>query len=67
MKIGGNSSKNLKNIIKGNFDILKAGFSHIGPLIFIHFTFKPFWKIKEYINKKALNINEKSLYNYCCK
>lgn len=53
MKIGGNSSKNIKNIIKGNIDILKAGFIHIGPLIFIHFAFKPFWKIKEYITKKS--------------
>lgn len=52
MKIGGNSSKNIKNVLKGNFDILKAGFFHIGPLILIHFAFKPFWKIKEYITKK---------------
>jgi len=51
MKIGGNSSKNLKNVIKGNFDIFKAGFLHIGPLIFVHFLFKPFWKIKEFLTK----------------
>ncbi len=49
MKMGGNSSKNIKNILKGNLDIFKAGFKHLGPLILIHFLFKPFWKVREFL------------------
>lgn len=53
MKMGGNSSKNIQNILKGNLDIFKAGFKHLGPLIFIHFLFKPFWKIREFLISKS--------------
>ena len=46
MRIGGNSSKNLINIIKGNIQIFSVAFHHYKFLAFIHFSFKPFWKLK---------------------
>lgn len=48
MKLGGNSSKNLKNILRGNFQILQSGWSHYGPLVLLHFLAKPFIKLCQF-------------------
>ncbi len=52
MRIGGNSSKNLINILKGNIQIFSVAFHHYKILAFIHFSFKPFWKLREFFLAK---------------
>ena len=48
MKLGGNSSRNIINILKGNMQMLFVALRHYGPFAIFHFLFKPFWKLKEY-------------------
>jgi len=48
MKLGGNSSKNLKNVYQGNKQMFGVAFSHYGPFAIIHFILKVIWKAKEY-------------------
>ena len=53
MRIGGNSSKNIKTILTANMTILKFIFK-TNPLLFIGFTFKPFHKLNEYLNRNNI-------------
>lgn len=55
MKLGGNSSKNLKNILLGNLQMLRVAFMYYGPLCIVHFALKPFWKFREYKNAKYVS------------
>ena len=52
MKIGGNSSKNIRNIVSGNLEMLQALSKTLGVFYITHFLFKPFWKVRELINGK---------------
>ena len=49
MKLGGNSSKNITNILNGNYEIFLSGLKNRGLFILLHFIFKPFWKVREHI------------------
>jgi len=53
MRIGGNSSKNIQTILRANMNILKFIFK-TNPLLFIGFTFKPFHKLNEYLNRNNI-------------
>jgi len=44
LKLGGNSSKNVRNMLRGNYQAFRSGLSHYGPLILVHFMAKPFVK-----------------------
>ena len=48
MRIGGNSSRNIQNVIKGNIQISKALLKNFNPIFLLHFLFKPFWKLYEF-------------------
>lgn len=52
MKLGGNSSKDFKNVLKGNMQMFSSGFKKMGILILFHFIFKPLWKIKQFLNAR---------------
>ena len=54
MKLGGNSSKNVKNILKGNKQMFGVAFSHYGPFAVVHFMLKSIWKAREYNAAKKL-------------
>ena len=56
MKLGGNSSKNFQNIIKGNKQISKAIINNFNFLFLAHFIFKPLWKINEYLKAKLAKL-----------
>ena len=48
MKIGGNSSSNLRSILKANFQIFKFIIS-TNPLLIFGLFFKPFHKFYEFL------------------
>jgi len=56
MKLGGNSSKNFQNIIKGNKQISEAIIDNFNFLFLAHFIFKPLWKINEYLKAKLAKL-----------
>ena len=57
MKLGGNSSKNFQNIIKGNKQIFQAILDNFNIFFSIHFLFKPLWKINEYLKAKLAKLS----------
>jgi len=52
MKLGGNSSKNLRNISRGNLEIVRSAFRLYGPLLLLHFMAKPFVKFAQFRRAK---------------
>lgn len=49
MKLGGKTSKNVRNILRGNKQIFASGYSHYGPLILVHLMAKPFVKALQFV------------------
>lgn len=49
MRLGGNSSKNISNVVRGNWQNLRSGFSQYGVLVLLHFLGKPFAKAPQFL------------------
>lgn len=56
MRLGGNSSKNLRNVVQGNREILQA-LQERTPLAFLPMSLKPAWKAAEFIRALFLRSN----------
>jgi glycosyltransferase len=49
LRLGGNSSKNARNVCRGNLQVLRSGFAHYGLFIMVHFLLKPFTKVFQFL------------------